>query len=244
MQELRFTFIGSGNAFSPGGLCCNGFVVDDRILFEAPPQTLSSLNTVGIDPNELDAIVVSHHHGDHFLGLPFLLLHWKWKGRTRPVCIVGPRNTEGLTKDISQKVFPGVLEDVRYEIQWVEAEAGTREQLDGLQIDPVGVEHDPDLSATLGYAVRYKGRRFSYTGDTRMCDGVIELARGTELMISECASRNLKIPIHMNLVDDIPLVRAALPASAPLILTHITPEVDSEGLPSTFVAKDFETFRI
>lgn len=38
MPELEFTFIGTGNAFVPGGLCWNGFLVDRRVLFEAPPQ--------------------------------------------------------------------------------------------------------------------------------------------------------------------------------------------------------------
>ncbi|MBI2765139.1 MAG: MBL fold metallo-hydrolase [Chloroflexi bacterium] len=244
MHDLRFTFIGSGNAFSPGGLCCNGFVLDDRILLEAPPQALSSLNTVGIDANELDAVVLSHHHGDHFLGLPFLLLHWKWKGRTRPVRIVGPKNTEALSKDIAEKVFPGVLECISYDIEWVEAEPGTLCRVDGLEIEPHAVIHDDQLSATLGYAFRYHGRRFGYTGDTRMCDAVLDIARGSELLISECASRDANIPIHMNLIDDMPKVRAALPPGSQLILTHITPDVDANGLAHTVVAQDFKTYRL
>ncbi|HMS57473.1 MAG TPA: MBL fold metallo-hydrolase [Tepidiformaceae bacterium] len=243
MHGLRLTFIGSGNAFSPGGLCCNGFLLNDRVLFEAPPQTLGSLNTVGVDPNELDVVVLSHHHGDHFLGLPFLLLHWKWKGRTRPVRIVGPRNTEALAKDIAQKVFPGVL-DISYEIEWAEAEPGKLCRVNGLELDPVQVEHDDELSSTLGYAVRYHGRRLAYTGDTRLCDGVFDIARDAELMVSECASRTDCIPIHMNLVDDMPRVRAALPSGSPLILTHISPDVDNGNLANTLVAKDFETYRV
>src|SRR5690348_8775232 len=116
MPDLRLTFIGTGNAFSPNGLCCNGFVVNDRFLFDAPPHSLSSLNTVGLDPNALEAVIISHHHGDHFLGLPFLLLHWKWKGRSAPVKIVGPPETRSLAEDIAKKVFPGVLDDLKYDI--------------------------------------------------------------------------------------------------------------------------------
>lgn len=243
MHGFELTFIGSGNAFSPGGLCCNGFLLDRKILFEAPPQSLSSLATVDMDPNEIEAVVLSHHHGDHFLGLPFLLLHWKWKGRTRPVRIVGPRGTQALATDIAEKVFPGVLNQ-SYGIDWAEAEPGRILCVDGLELDPITVFHDDELSATLGYAMRYHGRRLAYTGDTRMCDGVLDMARHAEVLVSECASRDANIPIHMNLVDDMPKVRQVLPQGAKLILTHISPDVDSGGLPDTVVAKDFERYQL
>jgi ribonuclease BN (tRNA processing enzyme) len=242
MNNLRLTFVGSGNAFSPGGLCCNGFVVNDRFLFDAPPQALSSLNTIGIDPNELEAVIVSHHHGDHFLGLPFLLLHWKWKGRTKPVTVVGPPSTEALARDIADKVFPGVLDDVKYDLTFRDAEPGRAFSVDGLQVEPVMVEHDDGLVMSLGYACKMGGRHFAYTGDTRMCDAVMDLAKGQEVLISECASRSDFIPVHMNLVDDIPQVRAAMPTDGQLILTHISPDVDTNGLPRTMVAEDFKTY--
>ncbi len=89
MAGLELTFIGSGNAFVREGACWNGFVANGRYLFEAPPQALMALNRLGIDPNAIDAVVLSHHHGDHLLGLPFLLLHWKYLGRTTPVTVIG-----------------------------------------------------------------------------------------------------------------------------------------------------------
>lgn len=243
MHELRLTFIGSGNAFSPNGLCCNGFLVNERHLFEAPPQALSSLNHLGVDPNTIEDVVISHHHGDHFLGLPFLLLHWKWQGRTRPVRIVGPRGTAALGQEIAEKVFPAVTEQTSYEAQWIDLEAGERVALGALEVEAHRVEHDPGLSDCLGYACRLNGRRFAYTGDTRLCAAVLDLTRGQELLVSECASRESCIPVHMNLRDDMPRVRAALSPEAQLLLTHISPDVDTGGLTNTLVAQDFATYR-
>ncbi len=243
MTDLRLTFIGSGNAFSPGGLCCSGFMVNERILFDAPPQTLSSMNTCGLNANDVETVVISHHHGDHFLGLPFLLLHWRWRGRTKPVRIIGPRKTQLLGSKIAEMVFPGVLAGIGYDIEWQEATPGKLVRAGELELDPYLMEHDDGLEMCLGYAARLGGRRFSYTGDTRLCDSVLELAKGQEVMVSECASRADKVPIHMNLVDDIPIVRAAMPKEAQLILTHINIDVDTGGLPNTIVAKDFETYR-
>ena len=244
MHDLNLTFIGSGNAFSPGGLCCNGFVVNDRFLFDAPPQALSSLNHVGMDPNELDAVIISHHHGDHFLGLPFLLLHWRWQGRTRPVRIIGPRGTEALGKDIAEKVFPGVLTGVTYDLEWEELTPGTSTRVNGLEVEAHQMEHDEGLSLCLGFSCRVGRRKFSYTGDTRLCDAVYDLARNTELLVSECASRSGHIPVHMNLLDDMPLVRAVMEPTAELILTHIMPDVDTNGMKHTRVAEDFKRYKL
>jgi ribonuclease BN (tRNA processing enzyme) len=242
MRELKLTFIGSGNAFSPAGLCCNGFLVNDRFLFESPPQALSSLNTLGFDANALDAVIISHHHGDHFLGLPFLLLHWKYKGRQRPVTIIGPRSTETLGRMIAETVFPGVF-DVLFEINWLEAEPNRPLSVAGLDLDPLSMQHDDRLAMSLGYAARLGGRKFGYTGDTTLCDSVLGLARDSEVLISECASRDQKIPIHMNLVDDMPAVRSAMPNNSALILTHIDSAVTADGLPNTAIAEDFRTYR-
>ncbi|MCC6382916.1 MAG: MBL fold metallo-hydrolase [Dehalococcoidia bacterium] len=242
MHELRLTFIGSGNAFSPNGLCCNGFLVNERHLFEAPPQALSSLNHLRIDANTIDNVVISHHHGDHFLGLPFLLLHWKWQGRTRPVRIVGPRGTRALGREIAERVFPAVTEQTGYEAEWIDLEPGRRVNVGGLELEAHRVEHDPGLTESLGYACRLEGRAFAYTGDTRLCPAVFDLARGQELLVSECASRQSCIPVHMNLLDDMPRVRAALPSEAQLLLTHISPDVDAGGLAKTLVAEDFATY--
>jgi ribonuclease BN (tRNA processing enzyme) len=242
MRELELRFIGTGNAFAPGGLCWNGFVANDRYLFEAPPQALQSLNHLGIDPNALEAVILSHHHGDHFLGLPFLLLHWKYMGRTRPVRIVGPTGTRELTETISRAVYPGIF-DIDFDVEWDEVAAGTNVSVGDLQLEPVPVKHDTRLNGSFGFLAELNGRRFAYTGDTAICDAVLDLARQSEVLVSECASRSDTIDIHMNLVDDIPRLRASMRPDARLLLTHLGPGVDSGKLPNTLVARDFERYR-
>lgn len=242
MADLALTFIGSGNTFAPGGLCWNGFVVDGKHLFEAPPTALMALNRLAIDPNEIETIVISHHHGDHLLGIPFLLLHWKFFGRTRPVRIIGPRGTRELAMSITQSVYPGTNQ-ASLPIEWIEASSGRAVVAGGLDLEPLAMQHDERLTECLGFLCRYGGTSIGYTGDTAMCDSVRELARRSDLLVSECATRDEVIPVHMNLVDDIPAVRRLLRAQAPLLLTHLSPGVDAAGLANTFVAEDFKTFR-
>jgi ribonuclease BN (tRNA processing enzyme) len=243
-RNLDLTFVGTGNAFAPGGLCWNGFLADRRYLFDVPPQTLMSLNKLQIDPNAIEAVILSHHHGDHFLGLPILFLHWEHMGRKQPVRIIGPRDTEKLTRLIGNAVFPGFLESPAFDIEWIDADPGRPIDAGDLSVESVPVKHDPMLNQTLGYKCELGGRRFGYTGDSAICDAVLELARFSQVLVSECASRDMRFPVHMNLVDDMPRVRAALDPDATLVMTHIGPNVDTNGLPNTIVAKDFETYQL
>ena len=241
MSNLDLSFVGTGNAFAPNGLCWNGFVANGRYLFEAPPQALMSLNRLGIDPNAIEAVILSHHHGDHFLGLPFLLLHWKHKGRRKPVRIIGPANTQAVARVVSEAVYPGIFEQT-YGIDWIESEPGRPFQVGTLTVESVLVSHDPKLEQSLGFKCVLGGRKFAYTGDTAMCDAVLDLARHAEVLVSECSSRATRIPIHMNLVDDMPVVRAALAPDATLLITHIDGDVDTGGMQRTVVARDFESY--
>lgn len=242
VPDLEFTFIGSGNAFVQGGACWNGFAVNGRFLFEAPPQALMALNRLRIDPNALDAVVLSHHHGDHFLGLPFLLLHWKHLGRTKPVTVVGPPETEDVAREVCARTNPSLMKST-LPVRWLEVDAGARVEVAGLALEAVEVRHDPKLSGCLGYLATLEGRTFGYTGDSALCDGVLELARRSEVLVSECSSRDERQPTHMNLVDDMPRVRAAMAPGTQLVLTHLPADLGPVDLPDTRVAADFGRLR-
>lgn len=242
MPDLELTFLGTGNAFAPGGLCWNGFVANGTHLFEAPPTALAMLHRAGIDPNDLDSVVISHHHGDHFLGLPFLMLHWGQFGRTKPVRVIGPPGTEEATREIAARVFPSLFRH-RYPIEWVEVVPGQTAKAAGLDLRAVEVVHDPKLALSLGFAATLEGRRFAYTGDSALCDTVLDLARGAEVLVAECSSKAREAPTHMNLDDDMPIVRAAMDADATLVLTHLGSGITTSELPRTFVAEDLGRYR-
>ncbi|HMO96298.1 MAG TPA: MBL fold metallo-hydrolase, partial [Tepidiformaceae bacterium] len=113
----------------------------------------------------------------------------------------------------------------------------------GLELQALPVEHDERLSATLGFTGSLDGRRLAYAGDSAMCEAVIEMARHAEVLVTECASIQDRVPIHMNLVDDMPTLRAAMHPDAELILTHIDVGVTAAGMKRTRVAEDLATYR-
>ncbi len=243
MASIDLTFLGTGNAFAPWGRGCSGFLLERRYLFDAPPQALQALNKLRIDPNGIETVVLSHQHGDHFLGLPLLLVHWKEFGRTSPVRIVTPIGMREAMLQLCTLASRSSVE-APYGIEWIEVEAGQAVQVGDLAVEPVEMKHDPKLERSLGYHVAYGGRRLGYTGDSALGDGVFGLARRSEVLVSECSSRDMQLPTHMNLVDDIPRVRAAMAETAELVLTHLGPRIDANGLSHVTVAEDLASYSL
>ncbi len=233
--------MGVANAFASGGACWNAFLVNGTILFETPPQILMSVQRAGVNPNEIDTVIISHHHGDHFYGLPMLMLWWKWMGRTAPVYIVAPPETERIARDIARETFPWLF-DFDYELNWVEARPGEKISVPGVGILPYEMVHDETINVCLGFATEIAGRRLGYTGDTVFCPSVEQLAKWSEVLVSECASVEGN-PVHMDLTNDIPRVRALLPEDSHLILTHMDAQVaGSRPLPGVVIAEDQKTY--
>jgi ribonuclease BN (tRNA processing enzyme) len=170
------------------------------------------------------------------------LLQWKYSRRKRPIRIIGPADTQKLASEIAQTVYPGLL-DVRYEIEWEELAPGASARIGDLDFETLEMKHDDRLSGTLGFAAKLGGRAFGYTGDSAMCDSVMDLARHSEVLVSECASRGENLDVHMNMADDMPVVRAAMDREAKLILTHLGPGVDGTGLKDTIVAREGAHYR-
>src|SRR3972149_11811537 len=75
-QMLEMTFLGSGNAFAPGGRSWSSFLANGRYLFDAPPTLLPHLKRIGTPLTDIEVVFLSHFHGDHFMGLTFLFLEY------------------------------------------------------------------------------------------------------------------------------------------------------------------------
>ena len=105
------TFAGSGDAFGSGGRyqACIHLRPEggDPVLLDCGATSLSALKRLGLDPGEIAAVFVSHLHGDHFGGLPFLILDGQFSRRTKPLTIVAPPGISRRLSDTMECLFPG-----------------------------------------------------------------------------------------------------------------------------------------
>ncbi|MGD9891093.1 MAG: MBL fold metallo-hydrolase, partial [Dehalococcoidia bacterium] len=77
MSEVRVRFLGTGSPFAPGGRMQSCIVVESdegQIMLDCGAMALVGMARAGIEPETIDAVLLTHLHGDHFGGLPFLIL--------------------------------------------------------------------------------------------------------------------------------------------------------------------------
>src|ERR1700761_4440130 len=105
---MRLRFIGCGDAFGSGGRSNTCFhVTGERvnILIDCGASSLPALKRLGIARDDIDLILITHFHGDHFGGLPFLLLDAQFTRRTRPLTIAGPEGIGARLSTVMEALF-------------------------------------------------------------------------------------------------------------------------------------------
>ncbi len=111
---MQLRFVGCGDAFGSGGRLNTCFHVSGRaanFLIDCGASALPALKRLEIDRNEIDLILITHFHGDHFAGLPFVLLDAQFSRRTRPLTIAGPQGIETRLARSDGGAVRALLED-------------------------------------------------------------------------------------------------------------------------------------
>ncbi len=89
-QPAVLRFLGSGDAFGSGGrlqTCMHLSGTDGAVLIDCGASSLIAMKRDGMDPGEVDAVLLSHLHGDHFGGVPFLILDGQFTRRAGPTAV-------------------------------------------------------------------------------------------------------------------------------------------------------------
>lgn len=239
-EPLSITFLGSGNAFSPGRYW-SSFLVNDRYLFDASPVVLPHLKMLGKSPDDIEVIFITHFHADHWFGLPFLFLEYaELSHRTAPLAIVGPPGIEERARIVTEAGFPNVFrkKDRGYPLEWIEAGDGLRAQAGPLQFSAFQVRHVESL-ASFAYRVEIAGRTLAYSGDTVMCDALVPLADGADVFVVECSCWEGTCGPHLSPADVLELRRRISPETR-FVLTHLDRGAGSLG-DDFLVAEDLAT---
>jgi ribonuclease BN (tRNA processing enzyme) len=199
---MQISVIGCGDAFGAGGRLQTSFYArtsSSRFLIDCGATTLVGMRRLGIGLNDIDTVFVTHLHGDHFGGLPWLLLDAKYvSNRKRPLVVVGPKGIEARFVALAEALYPNSSRTERdFDLVFVEYEERQSLKIGSVTVTPFAVHHP---SGAPPYALRFDvdGRVVAFTGDTGWVDTLYDVARGTDLFISECFQYDVTLPIHLD----------------------------------------------
>jgi ribonuclease BN (tRNA processing enzyme) len=224
--SVRLTFVGSGDAFSGGGRFQTCLLLEggeEPLMIDCGATSLTALKRLGIDPADIGHVALTHLHGDHFGGLPWLVLDGQFAKRTKPLEIIGPPNTRSRFEQAFEVLYPGALEAERpFETRLSEFEARTPRTFGPARVTAYPVLHTP---ATFPHALRieYAGKVITYSGDTEWTDNLIEASRGADLFVCECNFFDKKAPGHLD-YQTLEQKRSQLQTNR-IVLTHMSAEM-------------------
>jgi ribonuclease BN (tRNA processing enzyme) len=225
---LMITFAGSGDAFGSGGRlqACIHLRFSGGpgpVLLDCGATSLSALKRLGLDPGEIAAVFVSHLHGDHFAGLPFLILDGQFSGRTTPLTIAGPPGIASRLTQAMECLFPGSSTTARrFAVDIAELHPGSASTVAGVTVSAWEGSH-PSGAPALLLRLHLAGRTLAYTGDTAWTDALADVAAGADLLIAEAYYRDKNIPHHLRHAD-LDAHRHQLTARR-IIITHMSADM-------------------
>lgn len=228
---MELLVLGSGSSVPHPRRSSSGYWLQDEIgsvLLDCSAAGVHRMAQEGCDWVNLDAVWVSHFHLDHCGGLAPLLFGTKHapetQSREKPMRILGPHGLRKLIAAFDAAYDYGLFRQP-FPLDIVEVEAGVPFEIAGMNAEAFSTPHTVE-----SLSIRFTGsagRSLAYTSDTGYSSGIVEFARGVDLLLAECSFvERSPVKIHLKASD----IRSIAERAAPkrIVLTHFYPEWDGQ----------------
>jgi len=238
MSEV--VFIGTSDAFGAGGRRQSAILLrapGGGVLLDCGVTTTVGLCDLGIDRDEVDTILISHFHGDHYGGIPILLLAALYEDERRhPLRIVGPPGIEQRVRELARAMCYE-LEDREWSfpIQFEEFHPGRELQAGPVLVNAFEAQHQAHTQPH-GLVVTTNSHRIAYSGDTGWFDGLPRHVGEADLFICECTYHSFNFEFHINHETMVQHKRDF--ACNRIILTHLGAEMTDRRNDAAFETAD------
>jgi ribonuclease Z len=185
---MKVIFTGVGEAFDENLPNTSLLVLVDsqvkkrQVLLDCGFTAAHTFWQTSPDPKGLVAVWISHFHGDHFFGLPLLLLRFWEEERTRPLTIIGQPGVADKVLGAMELAYPGFYAKVAFKIDFVEVRPGRDLDLFDLHWSFAPNRHSKPC---LGLRLDGKKGALYYSGDGRPSEETAALAMGCDLVVHE-----------------------------------------------------------
>ncbi|MFO0748418.1 MAG: MBL fold metallo-hydrolase [Myxococcota bacterium] len=230
---MRLRVLGSSDAFNGAGRCHASYLLESEglapVVVDFGATGLLALRLQGLPAKDIGAVIVTHLHGDHFGGLPFLLLDGMYNEvRSRPLELVGAVGLEARVQALFQAFYSDVADRPRhFETVYRELAPGADVMVAGLRVETFAADHmDPPDQPLCLRVTTPNGKVVAFSGDTEPCEGLYAAAKGADLLVAECTGLRPPCGRHCSWVDWQTMFAAVLRAGPRRILmSHLGTDV-------------------
>jgi ribonuclease Z len=271
-DALRVLLCGSGSPFpdaSRAKACVAVFAAGRVWVVDTGPGSWNRLALLQVDGSRLAGVLLTHFHSDHIGDLGEFNMNSWVMGRRNPLRVFGPPGVERVVAGFSEayaldsqyriahhgaEFLPPAAAVMEAHVIPVSGGPTAAVQENGLQITAFAVNHSP-VRPAYGYRFDYRGRSAVVSGDTAKDAGLVQAAKGADLLVHEALAPHLVGMIGevaaasgrsriAKVMGDIPSyhttpVQAAEVANDAgvklLVLYHLVPALPSRWLEPAFV---------
>jgi ribonuclease BN (tRNA processing enzyme) len=199
---VQVVVLGAGDAFGSGGRRQSSYLVRSpsaTFLMDAGPTVLAALKDIDQPSEEIDFILLSHLHGDHFGGIPFMIMEYLYeRPRNRELLIAGPLGTEERTMDLFRAMYKETAaRPLGVPLRFQTLVGGENVEIGGVAIEPFSVPHQ-EREPSLGVKVSIDGKTIVYSGDSGWTDEFVRRTADVDLFLCECCYWETEVDFHIN----------------------------------------------
>lgn len=164
-------------------------LIDDKLLVDMGNGIAKTIVLEGDRLEDIEAILITHLHGDHFADIPFFMIDRIRMDDIKEINIYCPKDTKRRVKELcglyfgddSKNHFEERLE--RGKVKFVEFENMDKvEVTKGYFVTSYLVSH-ADCVPAYGFIVEHDGKKIGFSGDSKVCDGVNNIVKESNVSI-------------------------------------------------------------
>jgi ribonuclease BN (tRNA processing enzyme) len=241
---MELSFLGTGAAFA-GDANNAAYILDRRILLDAGAPVHILMRQTGHDVGDIEAVVISHQHGDHTFGLPyFMATRAIERPQAAPLTIVGPPGFPDYISNLVRLAWGAKLHGIVWEAlqpRFIEVDESDSAEVAGFRIASRRVVHVQDIPC-LGFTFAKDGIVFGYSGDSGPCPGLDAIVAASRHVLVEMTGVDESDHGHMSRAAIERMVRANPDKS--FYLTHLNRRADDTPVAGASFAEDLKTVEL
>jgi ribonuclease BN (tRNA processing enzyme) len=237
---VQVTVLGKSPSWQDAGGACSGYLIaqdDFKLLLDCGNGVFSKLRPV-CDYVDVDAVVITHMHADHFLDLVPFSYALRYAPRQQPVAVGGWPGTDAPARphlylpwgggELLRRVVGTWGNEDLIDAAFALDEYGA---LDELELGPFGVRfcEVPHYVTTHAVELSCGGRRFTFGADCRPNEDLVRFARDTDmLMVEATLPRPERDGVRGHLTAREAGEHGRLATARRLVVTHYSDELDPQ----------------
>ena len=216
---VELTFLGTANAFGHDGRLFSCYLLkgEHTLLIDAGPALFSAMKRNKISINDIDGVILSHLHPDHYLGLPAIVLEnfYVIKRKSR-IPIYGPEGTRDKILEVTRVLHTEeIYQHVDEIFEFIEFNAHLTRNIPGGRVSTFPAQHSGNARMQV---IEFEGKLIGYTGDTSYVEDSFNELLKSDILITEASSSGFPIPDHMTLEQ---IQELSIPDGCRVYLSHV-----------------------